>query len=190
MVVCASIPIMVSVEAIRALKKGAIGIVPTDTLYGICGSAFSPQAVLRIYTVKGRDVAKPFIILISSVADLKKFSVTLTQEQKKFFNSVWPGSVSVILPCGLKKFAYLHRGTESLAFRLPKNKKLRTLLSATGPLVAPSANPAGAPPASTIAEAKKYFGTSVDFYLAGGRKAGKPSKVISLLSGAPKIIRD
>ena len=139
------------------LKKGNIGVIPTDTLYGIVGSAFSKKAVERIYEVKGRDENKPFIVLIASISDLKKFDIALTVPQKKLLDGVWPASVSVILPCPQKKFQYLHRGTKSLAFRLPKDRELQTFLKQTGPLVAPSANPQGGKPAETIAEAKKYF---------------------------------
>jgi len=173
----------------RILKNNGIGIVPTDTLYGIVGSAFSKKAVERIYTVKGRTATKPFIILISSLGDIKDFSIALSAEQKKFLNSVWPGKVSVIIPCPIKKFEYLHRGTQSLAFRLPRKKTLIGLLKKTGPLVAPSANREGEAPAQNVSEAKKYFSDAVDFYSAGGTKKGKPSKIVSLVSGIPEVVR-
>lgn len=172
------------------LKAGGVGIVPTDTLYGVCASALSKPAIDRVYALKGRAEHKPFIVLIASISDLAQFSIKLTAEQKAYLNEVWPGPVSVILPCPLKKFAYLHRGTHSLAFRLPKNAKLREFLKRSGPLAAPSANPQGAEPARTIAEAKKYFGDKVDFYIAGGRKEGKPSKIVSLVSNTIKVLRE
>ncbi len=174
------------------LKAGGIGILPTDTLYGIVGSAFSKKAVKRIYAVKGRDENKPFIILISSQSDLKKFGVELTKEQRTFLSAAWKGrrATSVILPVPLKKFEYLHRGTQSLAFRLPNNKELLLLLKKTGPLVAPSANPHGKEPAHTIADAKEYFGDNIDFYIAGGRKEGKPSRLISLMSERLEVLRE
>lgn len=174
---------------ISLLKNDGIGVLPTDTLYGIVGSAFSEKAIDRIYALKGRDENKPFIILISSPSDLVTFGIKLSASEQEFLHSVWPGPVSVILPCPLKKYAYLHRGTESLAFRVPKSRKLRTFLEKTGPLVAPSANMQGQPPASIIREAKRYFGDKADFYIAAGKKEGKPSKLVSLLSENPKILR-
>ena len=171
------------------IKKGGIGVFPTDTLYGIIGSAASRTAVERIYKVKGRNEGKPLIILIDSINQIKKFAIELSDEQKKFLDEVWPGPFSIILPCPHRQFQYLHRGTRSLAFRMPKSKKLRELLAKTGPIVAPSANPQGLKPAHTVAEAKKYFGESVDFYVSGGRKVGKSSRVVSLLSSKPEIIR-
>lgn len=181
--------IIVPMKETGIIARGGVGVMPTDTLYGVVGSAFSKKAVSRIYDVKGRNQGKPLIILITELPELKKFGITLSAEQRKFLDSIWPGPVSIILPCKQKKFEYLHRGTKSLAFRMPKNKKLRELLQRTGPLVAPSANPQGLKPAHTIMEAKKYFAEHVDFYLAGGRKKGKPSRVISLLSAKPEIVR-
>ena len=176
-------------EETKLLKKGGIGVLATDTLYGIVGMALSPKAVKRIYAVKGRTETKPFIILISSLSDLKKFSVKITAEQKRFLEREWPGAVSIILPCKPKKFEYLHRGTESLAFRMPKKKKLIDLLKKTGPLVAPSANPQGQPTAANIAEARQYFENKVDFYIPEGTKEGKPSKLVSLLGQIPVVLR-
>ena len=164
-------------------------IYPTDTIYGILGSALSKKVVERIYTIKGRDENKPFIILISRIEDLKLFGVKISSDQQKYLKSVWPGKVSVILPCKSKKFSYLHRGTNSLALRLPKKKSLRALLEKTGPLVAPSANPQGFVPATTIREAKNYFGNTVDIYVSGGKLQGKSSTLISLLGKEPEILR-
>lgn len=175
--------------AVKVIKKGGIGILPTDTLYGVVGSALSRKAVSRIYKVKGRNEGKPLIILIPDMLSLRKFNVTLSPEQKKYVLKSWPGPVSIIVPCRSKQFEYLHRGTKSLAFRMPKNIKIRNFLKKTGPIVAPSANPQGLKPASNIVDAKKYFKDKVDFYVSGGRKAGRASKVISLLSEVPEVLR-
>lgn len=176
-------------DLIKKLKSENIAIYPTDTIYGIVGSALSKKVVSKIYEIKGRDENKPFIILISKIKDLELFGIKVSTEQKKFLENVWPEKVSVILPCKSTKFQYLHRGTKSLAFRLPKKKPLRELLEKTGPLVAPSANPQGLEPAKNITEAKKYFGDMVDIYVSGGKLEGKPSMLISLLEKEPKILR-
>lgn len=183
--------------AIKILKKGGIGILPTDTIYGLVGSALDPKTVARIYKVRRRTPTKPLIILISKMADLKKFDIKPTNFQKDFLIKNWPGPISIILPLPKEKWAglkYLHRGTKSLAFRLPSSKPLLEILSSTGPLVAPSANPEGQKPANTIKEAKTYFGDKIDFYLSGKVRnkastlvAFKDNKVIVLREGAKKI---
>lgn len=153
---------------------------PTDTIYGIVGSALSKKAVSLIYRIRHRRPNKPMIILIGSLKDLKLFRVE-TKGIGKILKRFWPGKTSIILPCGDKNFFYLHRGKKSLAFRLPKPLWLRNFLKKTGPLVAPSANPEDLPPAKTIAQAQKYFGRQkIDFYIDGGRRTGKPSKLIQI----------
>ena len=152
-------------QIIKFLKEGKIGVMPTDTIYGIVGSALNPETVEKIYTLRKRSKNKPFIILISSINDLKKFDIKLSKEQEVFLQKIWPNPVSVVL--------------HNLAFRMPKNKKLLALLREVGPLVAPSAD-----------EAKKYFGNRVDFYLDGGKIESSPSTLIKLASdGLYHILR-
>ncbi len=173
------------------IKKSGVTIIPTDTLYGIVASAFSKKAVARIYMLKGRDKSKPCIVLISSISDLNKFGVAVTQEQKKFLASVWPGKVSVILPCPSNRFKYLHRGTKTIAFRMigSRNGNLYGLLKKVGPLVAPSANPQGRLPTKSMWEAKEYFGDKVDIYACGHTKASKPSTLIEYKKGKWNVLR-
>ena len=177
-------------KEIKIIKKDGIGVFPTDTLYGVVGSAFSKSAVERIYAAKGRTNQKPFIVLVSSINDIKKFGITLNKTQRGYLESVWPGPVSVVLPCKSKKFEYLHRGKDSLAFRQPAKKRIHDFLKKTGPLVAPSANPQSLLPAHTIAEAKDYFGEDMDFYVAAGLLDSKPSKIVFLTDKGAKILRD
>ncbi|MDE2001094.1 MAG: threonylcarbamoyl-AMP synthase [Patescibacteria group bacterium] len=171
------------------LKSGGIGVLATDTIYGVVGTALNRKTVERVYRVRRRNPKKPLIILIGSVDDLKLFHIPLTAARKKILRRLWPGKVSVILPCARKKFAYLHRGTKTLAFRLPAKKDLRALLAATGPLVAPSANWEGHPPALTIAKARKYFGGKVDFYANAGTTRSLPSTLVALRNGRLAVLR-
>jgi L-threonylcarbamoyladenylate synthase len=171
------------------LMQGGVGILATDTIYGLVGSALSPKIVQRIYKLRHRNPKKPFIILISSLKDLKLFNIKIDPKTEKILKRLWPNKISIILPCRSKKFFYLHRGTNSLAFRLPKNKNLIQLLKKTGPLVAPSANPEGQPPATTISEAKKYFGNNVDFYLNSRKIKNSPSILIKINKNKISILR-
>jgi L-threonylcarbamoyladenylate synthase len=172
------------------IKKGAVGILPTDTLYGIVGRAELKEAVKKIHSLKDRNSPKPFIILIGSFLDLQKFRIKLDEKTKKFLNQIWPGKVSVVLPCESKKFEYLYLQKKSLAFRLPAKESLIELLKKTGPLVAPSANPEGKPPAETIAETRNYFKQAIDFYVAGGRLRGAPSTIVEIKKRKVSLIRE
>lgn len=175
-------------KIVQILKKGGIGVLATDTLYGIVGSALLPQTVERVYRLRRRDPKKPVIILIGSVEDLREFDVRLSRGVIGKLQKIWPAKVSVVLPCPSPRFFYLHRGKKSLAFRLPAKKSLVRLLEKTGPLVAPSANIEGRPPARNINEARRYFGNKVDFYKQG-KISGRPSAIIELRERKKIVVR-
>lgn len=177
---------------IDLLKGKEIAVIPTDTIYGIVGSALDQDTVERIYKIKKRNINKPCIILIGDISELGLFNVILGDMVKNVAEKYWSSErpTSITLPCFSEKFHYLHRGEKTLAFRLPRSKELRDFLSVTGPLIAPSANLEGFPPARNIEEARKYFGDSVSFYLDGGIINGEASQLISLLpDGTVRLMR-
>jgi len=175
-------------DIVNILKNGGVVVMPTDTIYGIVGSVFKQKTVEKIYHLRKRNPDKPFIILISSIDDLEKFDIRLTHKQKEFLEKNWPNPLSVVLSCPDEKWEYLHRGTKTLAFRMPIDENLLELLKQTGPLVAPSANFEGEKPSETINEAKKYFGDNVAFYVDGGEIKSQPSTLIELKNNGSYII--
>lgn len=177
-------------EVIQSLQKGSIAVIPTDTLYGIVCSARDEQAVENLYTVRGRDVSKPCIILIPDISSLQEFGTILSDTDAKMLQQHWPGKVSVVFDCVDEKWTYLHRGMKTLAFRVPDDEDLRNLLHKTGPLLAPSANIQSQLPAHTVAEAKNYFGNQVTIYADGGYLESLPSTVARLQRGVWEVLRE
>lgn len=175
---------------INILKNGGVVIMPTDTIYGMVARAQNKNTVNRIYTIRKRNPKKPCIILIGDISELEKFSVSLSEIQKEKLKEYWPSvalategqpaPTSIVLDCSEEKFSYLHRGANTLAFRLPAPHALQDLLLKTGPLIAPSANLETLPPNDNIHAAKKYFGDKVDLYVDGGEIKSKASKIIRL----------
>jgi L-threonylcarbamoyladenylate synthase len=172
------------------LLAGGIGVLPTDTLYGVVGSAMKKETVERIYELREREIKKPMIVLISSIDDLKMLEIGLNVKQEKILSKFWPGKVSMVFDCESEKFEYLHRGGKTLALRFPKDENLIKILKKTGPLVAPSANPAGKKPAENLEEARNYFGKEVDFYVDGGKLESEPSTLVKFdENGNVKVLR-
>lgn len=171
------------------IRKGAVGVIPTDTLYGIVASALDPAAVERVYDIRGRETGKPCIVLLSDVSDLGMFGIGPDDRTLEMLDHAWPGPVSVVLPCTDRKWEYLHRGAGSIAFRVPKSDTLHDFLVKSGLVIAPSANPAGMPPATTTAEAEAYFGDRLGFIVDGGTSAGRPSTVAELSDHAWRVLR-
>lgn len=159
------------------LNEGGIGIIRTDTLYGIIARADDETAVSRVYALKGRDENKSPIVLIDAINMLYDEA---NEQTNYFLQTVWPGAISVILPSKQAPH-WIMRGNNSVAYRLPANASLRTLVAETGPLIAPSANPQGLEPALNIQQAQLYFGEAVDFYVDGGTVVdAQPSQLLRI----------
>lgn len=161
------------------LSAGGIGVVRTDTVYGLVGRADNEVAVARIYELKHRNEAKSPIVLISRLNQLYDAPERAVEKQ---LHDVWPGKVSVIIP-STKAPLYIRRGNGSVAYRLPANSELVQLINTTGPLVAPSANPEGDEPATDVQQAIAYFNDSVDFYVDGGQVMDNtPSQLLRIMT--------
>ncbi len=175
-------------EMAGIIKEGGIAVIPTDTIYGIVGSALNPEIVEKIYRLRSRSEHKPFIVLVSSVDEAKVFCGEIPLESQSILESIWPEKASVILPVTDPKFEYLTRGTGTLALRMPKDPELLEFLQMTGPLVAPSANPESEKPAETLDEAWEYF-PELDFYIDGGTLQNIPSTLLKIEEGKIVVLR-
>lgn len=172
----------------ESLNSGEVGLLPTDTIYGLSCSAYNKDSVERIYDIKGREKHSPLIVLISDISDLKKFRIQLNKKVEQMLTANWPGTISFILPASAG-FDFLTHDAKGLAFRVPDDRGLLLLLQKTGPLVSTSANPSGQPPARNISEAKDYFGDKLDFYVDAGELVSEPSTLVDLTGKRPVVLR-
>lgn len=168
-----------------ALNAGAVGVIPTDTIYGLACRAANKKAVARIYSLKSRE-RKPGTLIASSTDQLVDLGVPA--RYLKAVAHYWPGSISIILPV-TPELNYIDSGL-GLAIRIPSDESLVNLLEKTGPLLTSSANHPGKPPANVVEEAEKYFGDRVDFYVDGGDLSGRPpSTIIKVVDDEVVVIR-
>lgn len=176
-------------NALAVLQRGGVVVMPTDTLYGLVANALDKNAVEKVFEIRRRDLNKAVIVLISDVSDIDQFHVNRSEVLDSFLSTVWPGPVSVVLPLANAGFEHLHRGTQTIAFRLPADSSLRAFLRRSGPLIAPSANLSGEPAATTIDEAEKYFGDTVGLYLDGGERQSAPSTLVEWTPHGVQVLR-
>jgi len=173
-------------EVVRILKKGGVGIIPTDTVYGLVCCAADETAVARLYKLKHRE-NKPGTVIAAKLQQL--IDLGIRARYVKAVEQFWPNPLSVVVP--VESLAYLHGGKFSLAVRIPKHETLQKLLLQTGALLSSSANQPGEQPATNLAEAQKYFGESVDFYVDAGHTIKPiPSTIIRIVDDAIEIIRE
>lgn len=177
---------MFTVASEELLKAGAVGVLPTDTVYGLVARAADRRAVQRLYGLKSRE-HKPGTLIAADIDQLVALGI-----KRRYLTAVsqyWPGAVSVVIACG-PELEYLHQGVSSLAIRLPAADDLRQLLMVTGPLITSSANHPGKPTSANVDEAKVCFGDAVDFYEDGGDLSNRPpSTVIRIVDDAVEVLR-
>ncbi len=160
-------------KELKILKKGGIGVFPTDTAYGLGCKFNSKKGIKRILKWKRRKDEK-FVLVASSLYQVKKyFKITAAQERliKKYYYK----PVSIVL-------------NDKFSVRVPKNKLVRSLARRVGaPLIASSLNKAGQKPRYNL---KGLDTKDFDFVIDGGKlKKKKPSKILKVEDGKIIIIR-
>lgn len=169
---------------VQLLKDGAVGVLPTDTLYGLVCRAADEAAVTRLYALKARD-HKPGTLIAANIDQLVELGIP--RRYLVPVSQFWPGAVSVETPHHID---YLTQSTGRQGIRIPDDAALLKLLEQTGPLQTTSANQPGEPPATVITEAQEYFGDTVDFYVDGGDLSGRlPSTIVRVIDDEIEVIR-
>jgi L-threonylcarbamoyladenylate synthase len=173
-------------KLVSLLKDGAVGVMPSDTVYGLMCRADNETAVARLYEVKHRE-NKPGTLIAANIQQL--VDLGLKERYLKAVERFWPGAISVRIPHPPHYLTDPSNGT--IAVRIPDDKDLLELLKQTGPLQTTSANMAGEPVATQLAEAQRAFGDTIDFYVEGGDLSGRPpSTIIQIVDDAIEVIRE
>lgn len=168
------------------LKAGAVGLLPSDTIYGLSCAALNETAVQKIHEIKDRDEHKPFIILISKIKMLDMLSINKTQVLAA--TKYWPGALTLI--CSAPQApAWLQLGTKSLAIRIPDNSQLINLINRVGPIVSTSANKQNQQPLNSVEAVKAVFGSKLDFYVDVGPIESQPSTIVKFGNGQFEVLR-
>ncbi len=176
-------------EAVQCLKSGGIIAIPTDTVYGLAADPFNPDAVQRLYTVKGRPDGKPIPLVLSSVADVHRVSQNLPEFFFHLTDRFWPGGLTIVIEAkGL--LPVLTAGGNTVGVRIPDNPLLLQILRAFGgPAAITSANLSGEPPATSPAEIGEALASRIDMIVDGGKTPGPIPSTVYDISVSPPVIR-
>ncbi len=173
------------------LDKGECIAIPTETVYGLAGNAYSNKATSKIFKLKKRTKKNPLIVHYHSLKMLNNDCITNGQFFKLYKNFC-PGPLTFILK--LKKNSKISKNVtnkkKTLAIRFPSNRLTKKLLKFLNyPLAAPSANISTKISPVSKEDVKEEFGNKIKFILDGGRsKIGLESTIISLIN-KPRILR-
>src|SRR5690606_6453625 len=142
-------------DAVLALKRGELIILPTETVYGLAADASNGEAVARIFEAKGRPRFNPLIAHVADAAAAERIAV-FDAAARRLAEVFWPGPLTIVAPvrdrqavCDLAR-----AGLDTVAVRVPGHARAREILAGFGgPVVAPSANRSGRPSPTTFADA-------------------------------------
>lgn len=152
------------------IRAGGVVVFPADTVYGLACDPGRPEALERIYALKGRPPDKPSALMFF---DLDEALGTVDPQTAELLRRIMPGPVTAVLPDG--------RG-----IRVPDLPSL----AGTPPVVQTSANHSGKPEARRLSDVPEDIRRGVDLVIDGGELPGTPSTVVDLRGEEPRILRE
>ncbi len=177
--------------ASKAIAKGEVVAIPTETVYGLGANALSEDAVNKIFEAKGRPSDNPLIVHISDAKDIDKLWVDIPNIAYKLAEKFWPGPLTIIC----KKSDNVPLATsgrlDSIGVRIPDHEIAREIIKASGcAIAAPSANISGRPSPTRVRDVVADLSGKVPYIVDGGDcEVGVESTVLTLLTTPPRILR-
>jgi L-threonylcarbamoyladenylate synthase len=175
----------------RAVQRGRLVVLPTDTVYGVGADAFDPEAVERLLSAKGRGRQMPPPVLVSARTTLDALAVGVPDWADALVEELWPGPLTVVVRQQPSLQWDLGETRGTVAVRMPDHEVAIELLSRTGPLAVSSANRTGLPAATNADDAEKMLGELVRVILDAGATPGPvPSTIVDCTGNHPRILRE
>lgn len=185
-------------DAAAALRAGHLVAFPTETVYGLGADARNPEAVKRLYQVKGRPVDHPLIVHISSINQVEKWAIEVPDYGIILAKNFWPGPMTLILKRSEVAKDFITGGQNTVGLRVPRDPLALALITeferiSDSAIAAPSANRFGhvspTTPQAVIAELSVYL-TDNDLVLDGGAcTIGVESTIVDCTGNKPRILR-
>jgi L-threonylcarbamoyladenylate synthase len=185
-------------KAAAVLKDGHLVAFPTETVYGLGADARNPEAVKRIYEVKGRPSDHPLIVHISSMNQLDKWAKEIPEYAINLARAFWPGPMTLVLKRTEIARDFITGGQDTVGLRVPSDPIALALIQefekiSGSAIAAPSANRFGQVSPTSCADVHEElseFLTELDIVLDGGNSSiGIESTIIDCTGETPKILR-
>lgn len=178
-------------EAVRTLKEDSLVAIPTETVYGLAARASSPNAIKKIFTIKGRPTEHPLILHIAKIQDLPLWSSELSNDAHVLAEKYWPGPLTLVVRRNNKVCDEITGGRDTVAIRCPSHPITTELLIRLGDaIVAPSANRFGKVSPTSALHVAEDFADEINVILDGGEcSIGVESTIVDCTTNPPQILR-
>lgn len=176
-------------QAAKLIKRGEVVAFPTETVYGLGADAKNPEAISKIYSLKGRPSDNPLIVHLSEITQVGDFAESISMDAQKLMAECWPGPLTLIFKRKPEVLDAVTSGLSTVALRIPDHPVALQLIRETGPLVAPSANKSGWPSPTNADHVRQDFGDDFPVLDGGPTRVGLESTVLDLTSKPYTILR-
>lgn len=179
-------------QAIEIIKQGGIVIYPTDTAFGIGCRIDNEKSIERLFEIRKRPPQQATPVLFDSIERVKEFVLPFDEKVEALMKKHWPGALTLVLPCRVKKVpSFVRGGGPNLGVRIPDHETILGLISgADVPILGPSANFHGDPTPYEYLALDNELIKLVDFVLTGKTKGyGIASTVLDASKNPWEIIR-
>ena len=178
-------------RAAEVIRRGGLVAFPTETVYGLGADALNPEAVARIFEVKGRPKFDPLIVHIADLEDVRRLAEEVPEEARTLMERFWPGPLTLVLPKRDTVPPITTAGLPTVAIRMPSHPVALKLIGYAGtPVAAPSANPFGYVSPTTARQVAETLGDRVDVILDAGRTPiGVESTIVMPVGGEVFLLR-
>lgn len=173
-------------EAVGALERGGVVVIPTDTVYGLAASSDHPDAIERIFRIKGRSTEKALQLLVGGGEWLERLGRP-SDEARALAHRYWPGPLTLVIEAREEVPSPLTRDGK-VGLRVPDHPVARQIIARVGVVVASSANRSGEATPDDLASIRSLFGENVDAYVDGGRIESRASTVVDM-SGPSAVMK-
>lgn len=176
--------------AVRAVRRGRLVVLPTDTVYGIGCDAFSSDAVAALLAAKGRGRNMPVPVLVGSPTTLAGISAQSGGVVADLVEAFWPGGLTLVCREQRSLDWDLGDARGTVAVRMPLHPVAIEVLRETGPMAVSSANRSGQPPARSGEQAREQLGDAVAIYLDSyPTEDDVPSTIVDVTGPVPQVLR-
>lgn len=177
-------------RAAEVIKSGGLVAIPTETVYGLAGSALLEDSARKIYAAKGRPADNPLIVHLAKPEDAELYGET-TPLYYRLAERFMPGPLTIILKKKDNIPDTVTAGGATAAFRCPSHPIAHRLIEVSGhPIAAPSANSSGFPSPTNALHVKADMDGKIDMILDGGEcEIGVESTVVKLNDDGCTILR-
>ena len=179
-------------QAVAALGAGRPGVLPTDTVYGLCADPERPEPARRVSSLKGRDELQPIALLARDLDYLLECIPELRGRTEAILRALLPGPYTLVVPNPARRYRWLGGANpEAIGIRVPESPRpTAAVLDRVGAVAATSANVHGGRDPRRVEEVPEEIRSACGAVVDAGDLPGIPSTVLDLSSAEPRVLRE